>query len=193
MVCPGFTRGFVRSRIVNFPRLVYDVLGSYDHPVMYANILIIYRFFLLGIIPFLSGLLVPLGDARHLRLDLSTAFTANPSFRLSDHPNNAAALLSLVIKTGLGPIGSPDMGGPVSLVAEFSLLARSGVVDPSFSILFKPHYGDFAIKKIVSSITALAVAMAEFDPLGGMEGDDLIDEAETLIVRFCRHNGVPET
>ncbi|CAL9090820.1 unnamed protein product, partial [Musa textilis] len=83
--------------------------------------------------PFLSGLVVPLDDARHLRLDLSTAFTSNTSLRLSDHPNNAAALLSLVLKTGLGPLGSPDMGAPFSMVAEFSLLAGSGAVDPSFS------------------------------------------------------------
>ncbi|RZR97137.1 hypothetical protein BHM03_00026253 [Ensete ventricosum] len=140
-------------------------------------------------LPFLSGLAAALDDARHLRVDLSTAFASGPSLRLSYRPNDPAAPFSLVLKTGLGPLGSPDMGAPLSMAAEFGLLARPGAAGPSFSILFKPRFGDFAVKKTVSSTAASAAAAAKFGPLGGMEGDGLVNGAETPIVGFGGENG----
>ncbi|XP_009417294.2 uncharacterized protein LOC103997713 [Musa acuminata AAA Group] len=139
-------------------------------------------------LPFLSGLAAALDDVRHLRLDLSTAFASGPSLRLSYRPNDPAAPFSLALKTGLGPLGSPAMGTPFSMAAEFGLLARPGSAGPSFSILFKPRFGDFAVKKTVSSTAASAAAAAKFDPLGGTEGDGLVNGAETPIVGFGGEN-----
>ncbi|URE10220.1 hypothetical protein MUK42_23989, partial [Musa troglodytarum] len=151
-------------------------------------ILIIFFFF--PYISFLSGLIVTLDDSCRLRLNLSIAFTYDPSLCLSDRPNNLVVSFSLVLKTSLDPLGLPNMGAPVSIVVKFGLHTCHGAVNPSFYILFKPYFKDFVVKKIISStITSIAVA-TKFNPLKGIEGDDLVDWVETLIVGFHQENGL---
>ncbi|KAG6466991.1 uncharacterized protein LOC122036831 [Zingiber officinale] len=108
-------------------------------------------------LPFVSGLGSALDDARHLRLDLSTAFASGPSLRLAYRPNDPASPFALVLKTGLGALGSPDKGSPFSMAAEFGLLACPGGAGPVFSVRFKPQIGDFAVKKTITSATAAAI------------------------------------
>ncbi|WOL17207.1 hypothetical protein Cni_G25996 [Canna indica] len=97
-------------------------------------------------LPFLSGVAASAGDdPRELRLDLATAFHAGPSLRLSYRPNDSRNPFSLVLKTGVGALGSPAGGSPLAMSAEFGLLGGR----PTFSLLLKPRFGDFTLKKSV--------------------------------------------
>ncbi|URE11309.1 hypothetical protein MUK42_04880 [Musa troglodytarum] len=96
-------------------------------------------------LPFVSG--VTAVDARELRLDLSTAFRAGPSVRLSYRPNDTINPFSLILKIGVGALGSPSAGSPLSMAAEFGLLGSR----PTFSLLLKPRIGDFSFRKSVSA------------------------------------------
>ncbi|XP_072988331.1 uncharacterized protein [Typha latifolia] len=98
--------------------------------------------------PFLSG--IAAGDVDELRLDLATAFDSGPSFRVSYRPNDAWNPFSLVVKTGIGAFGSP-IAAPIAMTAEFNLLGRN----PAFSILFKPRFGDFSVRKTIRSNAAV--------------------------------------
>ncbi|CAL9133765.1 unnamed protein product, partial [Musa textilis] len=98
-------------------------------------------------LPFISGAAAAVGDARELRLDLSTAFRAGPAFRLSYRPNDPHKPFSLVLKTGAGPLGSPAGGSPLAMSAEFGLFGAR----PTFSLLLKPRFGDFTFKKSVAA------------------------------------------
>ena len=103
-------------------------------------------------LPFVSGVTAAAGrggdeDARELRLDLSTAFRAGPSVRLSYRPNDTINPFSLVLKIGVGALGSPSAGSPLSMAAEFGLLGSR----PTFSLLLKPRIGDFSFRKSVSA------------------------------------------
>ncbi|KAJ3694681.1 hypothetical protein LUZ60_000058 [Juncus effusus] len=101
-------------------------------------------------LPFISG--VSTGDAKELRLDLASAFDSGPSFRVSYKPNDPAAPFSLVIKSGIGPFGSPTRA-PFAMSAEFNLIGRGDNLrsSPGFLILLKPRFGDFVLKKSVKS------------------------------------------
>ncbi|XP_074565497.1 uncharacterized protein LOC141821994 [Curcuma longa] len=89
-----------------------------------------------------------------LRLDLSTAFRAGPSLRLSYRPNDASNPFSLVLKTGVGAYGSPSADSPLSMSAEFGLLGSR----PTLSLLLKPRFGDFSLRKSVSAAPAVEAA-----------------------------------
>uniref|UniRef100_A0A1D1ZAI0 CCAAT/enhancer-binding protein delta n=1 Tax=Anthurium amnicola TaxID=1678845 RepID=A0A1D1ZAI0_9ARAE len=95
--------------------------------------------------PFTSG--VSAGDARDLRLDLATAFDSGPSLRVSYRPNDPWRPFSLVVKTGIGALGSPA-SAPMAMSAEFNLVGRGG---PSFTIQLKPRLGDFCLLKTAYS------------------------------------------
>ncbi|KAG6536974.1 uncharacterized protein LOC122002098 [Zingiber officinale] len=109
-------------------------------------------------ISFVSGVVAaPAADgdtSSDLRLDLSTAFRAGPSLRLSYRPNDSGNPFSLVLKTGVGAYGSPSADSSFSMSAEFGLLGPR----PTFSLLLKPRFGDFSLRKSVSAAPAVAVA-----------------------------------
>ncbi|XP_078165831.1 uncharacterized protein LOC144560490 [Carex rostrata] len=100
-------------------------------------------------LPFLSG--VSAGETKELRLDLGTAFESGPSFRVSYRPNDPVTPFSLVVKTGVGSFGSPFQA-PFGMSAEFNLVGPGAIGSgPRFSILIKPRFGDFVLKKSVQS------------------------------------------
>ncbi|CAL9095396.1 unnamed protein product [Musa textilis] len=99
-------------------------------------------------LPFISGVTAA---ARELRLDLATGFRAGPSLRLSYRPNDPLNPFSLVIKTGVGALGSPSSGSPLSMAVELGLLGGAG---PTFSLLLKPRFGDFSFRKSVSAVVS---------------------------------------
>lgn len=100
-------------------------------------------------LPFLSG--VSAGETKELRLDLGTAFESGPSFRVSYRPNDPSTPFSLVVKTGVGFFGSP-IKAPFAMSAEFNLVGPGSIgAGPRFSILLKPRFGDFVLKKSVQS------------------------------------------
>jgi hypothetical protein len=107
-------------------------------------------------IPFLSG--VSAGETKELRLDLGTAFESGPSFRVSYRPNDTSTPFSLVLKTGVGSFGSP-VKAPFAMSAEFNLIGPGSIgSSPRFSILIKPRFGDFVLKKSVQSNSVESVA-----------------------------------
>ncbi|GMI63333.1 hypothetical protein like AT3G57990 [Hibiscus trionum] len=102
-------------------------------------------------LPFQSGIVA--GESKELALNLSTFFGSGPSVKISYRPNHTWNPFSLVVKTGTGPFGSP-ISSPLLMCAEFNLL-RHG--NPSFMLHFKPHFGDFSIKKSHSSVSDKAL------------------------------------
>ncbi|CAL9045694.1 unnamed protein product, partial [Musa banksii] len=111
-------------------------------------------------LPFISGVTAA---ARELRLDFATGFRSGASLRLSYHPNDPLNPFSLVIKTGVGALGSPSSGSPLSMAVELGLLGGSC---HTFSLLLKPRLGDFSFRKSVSAVVsgtphAVAVKVAQ--------------------------------
>jgi len=107
-------------------------------------------------LPFVSG--VSSGETKELRLDLGTAFESGPSFRVSYRPNDPSTPFSLVLKTGVGSFGSP-VKAPFAMSAEFNLIGPGSIgSSPRFSILIKPRFGDFVLKKSVQSNAVESVA-----------------------------------
>ncbi|KAK1307501.1 hypothetical protein QJS10_CPA10g00092 [Acorus calamus] len=98
-------------------------------------------------LPFASA--VSAGDAREIRLDLSTAFDSGPSLRLSYRPNDPSNPFILAVKIGFGALGSPS-GSPMSIAAEFSLIGggdgAAGSRSPAFLLQLKPRIGDFSVR-----------------------------------------------
>ncbi|PIA48579.1 hypothetical protein AQUCO_01400874v1 [Aquilegia coerulea] len=99
--------------------------------------------------PFQSGVSA-CGDSKDLSLNLTTFFESGPSLKLVYKPNDSWNPFSLVVKTGIGPFGSP-ISAPLSMSAEFNLLSRG---NPSFFLRFNPQFGDFSIKKSSGSQSA---------------------------------------
>lgn len=90
--------------------------------------------------PFISGLAV--GEPEELQFDLGSGFDFGPSFGVSYRPTDPWRPVSLVLKT------RPSAAAPVAMTAEFSPPGCGGA-GPSFSVRFKPRFGDFAITKSV--------------------------------------------
>ncbi|GMH08204.1 hypothetical protein Nepgr_010044 [Nepenthes gracilis] len=97
-------------------------------------------------LPFQSGLAA--GDSKELCLSLGTFFDSGPAFRVAYRPNDASNPFSLVLKTGIGRFGSP-IDAPMTMSAEFNFVGRS---NPTFSLHFRPQFGDFTIKKSQTSV-----------------------------------------
>lgn len=114
-------------------------------------------------LPFQSG--VSAGESKELCLNLCTFFESWPSLKVSYRPNDSLNHFSLIIKTGIGPYGSPN-STPMTMSAEFNLLGRG---NPSFFLHFKPYLGDFSIKKSQSSVFA---PKTEFCSNGAVSDDD---------------------
>ncbi|CAA6670904.1 unnamed protein product [Spirodela intermedia] len=112
------------------------------------------------------------GEAKDLRLDVATAFVSGPSFRVSYRPNDSWCPFALVVKTGIGALGSP-FSSPMTMSAEFNIVGRGG---PSFTIQLKPRFGDFCLKK---TTRAAAAASLPFVP-GSTSGVVLAPTARAL-------------
>ncbi|KAK4759616.1 hypothetical protein SAY87_022747 [Trapa incisa] len=97
-------------------------------------------------LPFQSGIMA--GESKELTLNLGTFFESGPSVRVSYRPNDSWNPFSLVVKTGTGPFGSP-ISSSMSMSAEFNLLNRG---NPTFTLHFRPNFGDFSVKKSQSSV-----------------------------------------
>ncbi|XP_073010048.1 uncharacterized protein [Typha latifolia] len=138
-------------------------------------------------LPFLSG--IAAGDGKELRLDLATAFEFGPSFRVSYCPNDSWNPFTLAIKTGIGAFGSPA-AAPFSMTAEFNLLGRGvGTGGPTFSILFKPRFGDFTIKKSALSSSAPIPAAAVEENIHASNGQPPINGLENGVHSGKKANG----
>ncbi|KAL5719536.1 hypothetical protein ACHQM5_012295 [Ranunculus cassubicifolius] len=96
--------------------------------------------------PFQSGVSA-CGDSKDLGLNLGTFFDSGPSLKLIYKPNDSWNPFSLIVKTGIGPFGSPN-SACLSMSAEFNLLSRG---NPSFFLRFNPQFGDFGLKKMAGS------------------------------------------
>lgn len=139
-------------------------------------------------LPLLSG--ASAGEAKDLRLDIATAFVSGPSVRVSYRPNNSWSPFSLVVKTGIGALGSPS-SSPMTMSAEFNIIGRGG---PSFTIQLKPRFGDFCLKKTTRS--AAAAASLPFVPgstssvVLDADGEGSGDCADPPGVKFLPENGL---
>lgn len=109
------------------------------------------------------------GDPADLRLSLATAAPALPSLRLSYAPNSFSPLsLSLVL--GSGPGGSPSPSGASAITMAVEVNTAGAV---SFSLVLKPSFGDFAVRKRFESAaggggsSAYEVAMRSVMPVRG--------------------------
>lgn len=137
-------------------------------------------------LPFLSGFAVGAGDAfRDVRFDLATAFRVGPSLRLSYRPNDDRKPFSLILKTGTGTLGSPSGNSPLVMSAEFGL--QSG--RPAFSLLFKPNFGDFSIKKVVDGAAPVHVS-AVSPPAVEIKVSAVCDEKNPEFVEFHAHEPI---
>ncbi|KAL5976884.1 hypothetical protein ACLOJK_021219 [Asimina triloba] len=128
--------------------------------------------------PFMSG--ISAGDAKELCLSLRTAFESGPAVKLSYRPKDSWNPFSLIIKTGIGPFGSPS-SAPMAMSAEFSLLGRGK--NPTFSLQFKPQIGDFSIRKTSGSTIAFQAEAPTFlgGKINGHDRDAETDEEGPLV------------
>ncbi|GLT91190.1 hypothetical protein SLE2022_090900 [Rubroshorea leprosula] len=83
---------------------------------------------------------------------ISTNFPSGPCLKLSySHSSTASGPFSLCLKSGLGLLGSPH-NSPLIFCAQFSLLSSNrSSLNPTFSLHFKPQFGNFSIRKATSS------------------------------------------
>jgi hypothetical protein len=82
-----------------------------------------------------------------LSFSLSTNFPSGPSLKLSYSPTTTTAStpFSLSLKSGLGLFGSAH-NSPLVFSANFSLSPTNTPI-PTFSLHFKPQFGDFSLKR----------------------------------------------
>ncbi|MCO5559533.1 hypothetical protein L7F22_013134 [Adiantum nelumboides] len=97
--------------------------------------------FKVGALPLSSG--VAVGNSQELAIHLGTVFSSGPAIKVAFKPNDATPL-SVVLKAGLGPWGSP-YGAPITVKAELFVSPKGG--DPVFTLSFKPRVGDFGLQK----------------------------------------------
>lgn len=84
---------------------------------------------------------------QNLCLSFSTFFQSGPILKLFYRPNDSNRPFGLVVKTGVGSLGSP-IEAPLTMSAEFNF---PGNRNPSFFLHFKPQLGDFSIRGSVNS------------------------------------------
>ncbi|KAI5056075.1 hypothetical protein GOP47_0029596 [Adiantum capillus-veneris] len=102
--------------------------------------------FKVGALPLSSG--VAVGNSQELAVHLGTFFSSGPAIKVAFKPNDATPL-SVVLKAGLGPWGSPH-GAPITVKAELFVSPKGG--DPVFTLSFKPRVGDFGLQKDVNGL-----------------------------------------
>ncbi|PON57094.1 hypothetical protein PanWU01x14_176840 [Parasponia andersonii] len=85
--------------------------------------------------------------ASHLSFSLSSDFDSGPSLRFSYSPTSTTSPpFSLSLKSGLGLFGSANHS-PLVFKAHFSFSSTN----PTFSLHFKPQFGNFSLKKTTFS------------------------------------------
>nr|XP_016500772.1 PREDICTED: uncharacterized protein LOC107819194 [Nicotiana tabacum] len=100
-------------------------------------------------IPFRSRIETSTNYARDkdLCLSFSTLFQFGPVMKLLYRPNDSDRPFGLVIKTGVGSLGSP-IEAPMTMSAEFNFVHNG---NPSFFLHFKSQLGDFSIRRSVNT------------------------------------------
>ncbi|KAH7514363.1 hypothetical protein FEM48_Zijuj11G0081700 [Ziziphus jujuba var. spinosa] len=82
-----------------------------------------------------------------LSFSFSSSFPSGPSLKLSYSPTSTASNpFSISLKSGLGLFGSPN-NSPLVFTAQFS----PSPINPTFSLHFKPQFGNFSLKKTTFS------------------------------------------
>ncbi|KAF3449479.1 hypothetical protein FNV43_RR10207 [Rhamnella rubrinervis] len=83
----------------------------------------------------------------HLSFSLSSNFPFGPSVKLSYSPTSTSSTpFSVSLKSGLGVFGSPNQS-PLVFSAHFF----PSPTNPTFSLHFKPQFGNFSLKKTTFS------------------------------------------
>ncbi|XP_062073696.1 uncharacterized protein LOC133777948 [Humulus lupulus] len=83
----------------------------------------------------------------HLSFSLSSFFKSGPSLKFTYSPTSATSPpFSLSLKSGLGLFGSADES-PLVFKAHFTFSSTN----PSFSLHFKPQFGNFSLRKTTFS------------------------------------------
>ncbi|KAG6500635.1 uncharacterized protein LOC121997203 [Zingiber officinale] len=138
-------------------------------------------------LPFLSGFAVGAHDSdEELRFDFATAFRAGPSLRLSYRPNDHQRPFSLFLKTGTGALGSPSANSPLVMSAEFGLHGGR----PAFSLLLKPNFGDFSVKKIVDAGSPFNFSSTDSSPSVEVQAKTFSDEKNPKFAEFHPHEPI---
>lgn len=112
--------------------------------------------------PFLSGFSTTTHHPSDLSLSLSTNFASGPVVKLSYSTTSASpssasiasppppAPFTLSLKSGIGVFGSPK-DSPLVIAANFSFSPNSANSNPIFSLLLKPQFGSFSLRKSTCS------------------------------------------
>ncbi|XP_019252714.1 PREDICTED: uncharacterized protein LOC109231509 [Nicotiana attenuata] len=100
-------------------------------------------------IPFRSSIETSTNYAKDkdLCLSFSTLYQFGPVLKLLYRPNDSHRAFGLVIKTGVGSLGSP-IEAPMTMSAEFNFVHNG---NPSFFLHFKSQLGDFSIRRSVNT------------------------------------------
>ncbi|KAL3624589.1 hypothetical protein CASFOL_031257 [Castilleja foliolosa] len=88
------------------------------------------------------------GDHDELTIGFSTAFLSGPLLKFYYRPNDSRRPFGLILKTGIGKLGSPS-GSPISMTAEFGLIGNDS--RPGFLFGFKSRSGDFSMRRSVET------------------------------------------
>lgn len=90
-------------------------------------------------------------DSTELCLSFSSFWGSGPRLKLNYRPNDPGRPFGLVLKTGIGSLGSP-VGAPFTISVEYNFPVNSNHSssrNPSFYVNFNPRIGDFAIRRRV--------------------------------------------
>ncbi|GAB4834704.1 hypothetical protein Ancab_032967 [Ancistrocladus abbreviatus] len=148
---------------------------THQNPLLRAKVPVT----ILGL-PFLSGIVA--GDSSDLCFSLRTNFASGPSLSLAYHPtlstppttttgasvNFPAYPFSLSLKSGIGLFGSPQ-NSPLIFAADFNLFSPNGsnpTFSPRFSLLIKPQFGNFSLRKSTSSSNPSLIQLNGVHPNG---------------------------
>ncbi|XP_051129686.1 uncharacterized protein LOC127250446 [Andrographis paniculata] len=110
-------------------------------------------------LPFLSHFSTTTTHPSDLSLSLSTNFSSGPSLKFSYTTAASASCaaaappFSLTLKSGTGVFGSPT-NSPLVISAHFSFAQPN----PTFSLLVKPQFGSFSLRKSIDSHADSAVS-----------------------------------
>ncbi|GAB4857796.1 hypothetical protein Ancab_015704 [Ancistrocladus abbreviatus] len=153
---------------------------THQNPLLRAKIPVT----ILGL-PFLSGIVA--GDSSDLSFSIKTNFSSGPSVSLAYHPtlstsraattsttndgvaaNFTTCPFSLSLKSGIGLFGSPQ-NSPLICSAHFNLFSLNSsnpTLTPAFSLLIKPQFGGFSLRKSTSSSNPSSIQLNGVQPNG---------------------------
>lgn len=124
--------------------------------------------------PFTSSFTSAINSSSDLSFSLSTNFPSGPCFKLTYSPLAASPSaasttgpFTLSLKSGLGLFGSPE-DSPLVFSSQFSLSLSKPFV-PTFSLLFKPQFGHFCLKK--STVSGVHDQFSVLHPNDGVQLD----------------------